>query len=430
MIRRLAGSASLRLFSTAVIDQAMLSAANFTVGILMIRYGPGQEYGYYVLAFSTIQLMVSAQGAWMSGPLAVLAPKRTAEDRREMVGVLESSQRRFVRRWSIAAAPLPLLGAALHLWPWHDAWIASATAFAVWTTLRREYMRSVLMIYNRPSAVLHLDMLYIGVLITTALLAALALPMAGAGAVLGLALAAALGSWHGRRSIDRAVGWQPGSADRAWLDLRPLAKWGTLSAMIYWVYTQSYNFVLAGRLDLAAVVDVNAARLMLMPITLLSVGVGSLLVPNAAGWLHHEGLSPLVRRLWSFCGGLVLLGLIWVAIIWWTHEWIARDVMRENIGNLRLLLGLWAVLLITAMVRDVFQAALLALQRFREMAIFTGIAAVSALVSMLLLIPHLGAPGAMAGMLVGEAISLFGVAALLWQSHRRHRAAPPPLGSA
>lgn len=426
MIRRLAGSASLRLFSTAVIDQAMLSAANFTVGLLMIRYAPGQEYGYYVLAFSTIQLMVSAQGSWMSGPLAVLAPKRTEEDRRLMVGVLESSQRRFVRRWSIAAAPLPLLGAALNLWPWHDAWIASATAFAVWTTLRREYMRSVLMIYNRPSAVLHLDMLYIALLISTALFAALSLTMAGAGAVLGLAVAAALGSWHGRRSIDRAVGWQGGSAHQAWLDLRPLAKWGTLSAMIHWVYTQSYNFVLAGRLDLAAVVDVNAARLMLMPITLLSVGVGSLLVPNAAGWLHREGLPPLVRRLWGFCGGLVLLGLIWVAIIWWTHEWIARDVMRENIGNLRLMLALWAVLLITAMVRDVFQAALLALQRFREMAIFTAIAAVSALVGMNLLIPHLGAPGAMVGMLMGEAISLFGVAALLWQSHRRHRATSPP----
>jgi O-antigen/teichoic acid export membrane protein len=251
-------------------------------------------------------------------------------------------------------------------------------------------------------------------------------PAAGAGAVLGLAVAAALGGWHGRRSIDRAVGWQPGTADQAWRDLRPLAKWGTLSAMIYWVYTQSYNFVLAGRLDLAAVVDVNAARLMLMPITLLSVGVGSLLVPNAAGWLHHEGLPRLVRRLWGFCGGLVALALIYIAFIWWCHEWVARELMRESIGSLGLLLGMWSVLLVTSMVRDVFQAALLALQRFREMAAFTALAAVSALASMLVLIPHLGAPGAMAGMMVGEAVSLLGVALLLWQSYRQHRAAAAP----
>jgi O-antigen/teichoic acid export membrane protein len=424
MIRRLAQSASLRLFSTAVIDQAMLSAANFAVGLLMIRYAPGHEYGYYVLAFSSIQLLVSAQGSWMSGPLAVLAPKRTDDQRRLMIGVIESSQRRFVRRWAIAAAPLPLLGAAMHLWPWHDAWIACATVVAGWMTLRREYMRSVLMIYNRPSLVLRLDTIYIAVLICAALLASLAVPMAGAGAVLGLAVAAALAGWHGRRSIDRSVGWQGGPAQQTWLDLRPLAKWGTLSAMIFWVYTQSYNFVLAGRLGLAEVVDVNAARLMLMPITLLSVGVGSLLIPNAAGWLHREGLPQLVRRLWGFCAGLLVLALIYIAFIWWCHEWVARDLMREQIGSLTMLLGMWSVLLATSMVRDVFQSALIALQRYREMAALTAVAAVCALGSMLLLIPHLGAPGAMAGMMVGEAISLSGVALLLAQSYRRHRAAP------
>ena len=413
------GSPALRLFSTAVIDQALLSAANFTVGILMIRYGPGQEYGYYVLAFSTIQLLVSAQGAWMSGPLAVVAPKRTEDERRRMVGALESSQRGFVRRWSLAAAPLPLLGAWIQLWPWHDAWIACATVIAGWMTLRREYMRSVLLIYNRPNSVLALDSLYVAALVCLALVAALAIPAAGAGAILGLGIAAALGSWHGRRTFGRVTGWQEGSADGVWRDLRPLATWGTLSAMIYWVYTQSYNFVLAGRLDLSAVVDVNAARLMLMPITLLSVGVGGLLVPNAAGWLHHEGLPRLVRRLWGFCAGLVMLALIYIAFIWWCHDWIAREVMREAIGSLQLLLLLWSVLLLTAMVRDVFQAALLALQRFREMAAFTGLAAASALAAMLVLIPKFGAPGALAGMMVGEAISLLGVVLLLWQSYRR-----------
>ena len=56
MIARLVQSRLLRLFSGTVIDQAMLSAVNFLVGLLLIRYTTDADYASYVLAVSYTHL--------------------------------------------------------------------------------------------------------------------------------------------------------------------------------------------------------------------------------------------------------------------------------------------------------------------------------------------------------------------------------------
>ena len=53
-------------FGTGVLDQIMLSGANFIAGFAMIRYASDVSYGQFVLAQSIVVLMVSAQSAWLS----------------------------------------------------------------------------------------------------------------------------------------------------------------------------------------------------------------------------------------------------------------------------------------------------------------------------------------------------------------------------
>ncbi len=45
-----------RLFGSSIIDQALLSAANFAVGLMLIRYSSETQYGYYILAFNAMML--------------------------------------------------------------------------------------------------------------------------------------------------------------------------------------------------------------------------------------------------------------------------------------------------------------------------------------------------------------------------------------
>src|SRR5690348_15994243 len=92
-----------QMFGTAVIVQVVISGANFFVGFLLIRRTSDIDYGMFVLVQSTITLLVTAQASWLYGPLAVVAPKKSPEVRRLMVGSIEGSQRRFLKLLTLLA---------------------------------------------------------------------------------------------------------------------------------------------------------------------------------------------------------------------------------------------------------------------------------------------------------------------------------------
>src|SRR5258708_13112080 len=96
-VARAARGGLLRQFSTTVIDQVVLSGANFLVGLLLIRQTSDTDYGLFVLVQSAITLLMSGQMAWLSSPLAVLAPGKAPALRRLMWGAVHISHRRFFR---------------------------------------------------------------------------------------------------------------------------------------------------------------------------------------------------------------------------------------------------------------------------------------------------------------------------------------------
>src|SRR5450631_1893977 len=255
----------LRQFSTTVIDQVVLSGANFLVGLLLIRQTSDMDYGMFVLVQSAITLLISGQMAWLSSPLAVLAPGKAAALRRLMVGAVESSQRRFLRRASAVALVVPLMGYLLHYWTGLESLVVVLAIAACWTALQREYLRGVLLIYGRPQAMLLADLVNVAVLLTGALIAVYGPKPAVLWAVAALIASALAGETAARRSLARDPGLPRGDPSAFWKEMRPLAVWATVGAMTYWIYNQSYNYVLASRIDLTAVADVNAARLLLMP---------------------------------------------------------------------------------------------------------------------------------------------------------------------
>lgn len=413
----------LRLFSTAVVAQGLISGANFAVGLFLIRFAPDPEYGYYVLAFSSMQLLSSAQAAWVAGPLTVLSARETAERARQMVGSVELAHRQLLRWIAPALSVLPVAGAWIGLWPMHHALIGTAAVVAGWMTLRRELMRTCHMIYARPHSVMRADAAYAGALAALSLCAATLTSAPALFATLSLATAAAVGAFVGRRSFARATGWCSQPKDAVWREMRPLAIWSLLGAVTYWVYSQSYNFILATTLNVEAVAHVNAARLMLMPIVLLMVGVGSLLVPQSARWFNNEGIGVMVRRLWAFLGGLMLLAAIYVGVLWNLRHWIVDDVMHKPIPELDLLLVMWTVQLLLSMARDVFQAGLAAMGHFRSMAWVTGAATVVSLAATWYGISTYGEVGALVGTISGELVSLLGVGAMLLRHGLAARAA-------
>ena len=407
-----------KLFSISVVDQVILSAANFLVGFLLIRRTSDFDYGMFVLVQSAVTLSISAQLSWLGGPLAVLAPTKPPDVRRLMIGAIEKDQRRFLGRAAAAALMAPLLGYFFNLWTGLQAIVIAIGIVACWTALQREYLRGVLLVYARPQSMLRADVVYVAVLLTGAVLAAYGPPPAVIGAVAALAAAAVTGGAVARRSLLQSPGLLRGDAKPFWREIRPLGIWATVGATIYWVYSQSYNYVLASRVDLTAVADVNAARLLLMPTIVLTVGIKTLLVPTAATWLAESGIGRLIRRLLIFATGIAALDIVYCVFVWLFRDWLSHDLLHKTIGDRDRLLLLWGSLSLIALFRDLLQTGLFALRKFQLLAWLTALSAVVSLSIMWFGIQVWGPAAALIGQLAGESVNLCGVVALLVVAYR------------
>jgi O-antigen/teichoic acid export membrane protein len=409
----------LHFFGTGVLDQIMLSGANFIAGFAMIRYASDVSYGQFVLAQSVIVLMVSAQGAWLSGPVTILAPGKSAAVRAQMTGFLGASQTRFLRRVALALLAIPLVAYLIGIWTAYLSLAIAGTILAAWAALQNEYRRRMLLVYSRPQSMMAADAIYVTVFLLGIALALLNRPVAGILAIVALGAAGLSGALIAHRMLAGDPGWVSGDSGPFWREIRELGQWSLIGAVIYWLFGQSWNYVLAARLDLTAVANVNAVRLVVMPVLVFKYGIQNLLVPVAANWLADFGLTRMLRRLTVLTILISAMDLIYFAIVWNIRNWLIVDVMHKHIVDQDRLLILWVCVTQAFLPREILQAALSALKCLRSMAWLIGLSAAVSLSLMWLSIPLWGASAVLIGQLAGEGVNLIGLSLLLWRQIRQ-----------
>lgn len=406
----------LRLFGSSVIDQAMLSGANFLVGLILIRYTSQAQYGYYVLAFNVALLVTTLQGSFIGTPLVIRLPSLSPAERRQWVGSLWRDQRRWAMVGTCAALLLTGMAWATEAIPTEAGPVTLAAIALLLATTYREYFRGILLMYQRPHAVLAADAVYAVGLIAGGLLAMLhpasaviMLMMATASAVVcGLLLRRALGD-----------GMADDAAPGRLRDIARVGMWAAAGAVIYWLFSQGYSFLAAATLDITAVAALAATRLLMMPINLLSAGIQKQLTPVASAWLHAHGGRHTLRRLASFSGAMGLACLVYAALIWWMRDWIFIDLLRKEIAQRDTLLLMWSGIFMLMVMRDPLILLAVLRQRFRALSAITSISAVLSLGISYLCMRQLGVTGALIGIMAGEAFNLVAMGGLAWHEARR-----------
>jgi O-antigen/teichoic acid export membrane protein len=404
-----------QLFGVAVLDQIVLSAANFLMGFLLIRRTSDSDYALFVLVQSALTLVLSVQWAWLIAPLTVAAQQKSEERRREMVGAANGSQSRVLAR---TVPVLMVIPGAMYAFEARSPLVCSIVAIGIlagWSALRRDYVRSVLMMYRRSNAMFSADLCYVAVLAVGTCFAVYASTSPATWTVITLAVAGWCGAAVAFGQFSKAPGWVTADAAPVWREIRSIGIWSVIGAIIYWLFTQSYNYVLATRFDLSAVADVNSSRLLLMPVNVLTVGVISMLMPTAASWLAEVGLNKLLRRLLVFLVAIALLDAMYFACVWVFRDWLTLDLLRKAIADRDRLLLLWAAVVLIGLIRDVLQCALFALARQKSLAWLIGISAVAALSTMWWGLGRWGPSAALIGQVAGEGVNVVGLIALLYR---------------
>jgi O-antigen/teichoic acid export membrane protein len=399
----------MRMFSSAVFAQALLSAANLLVSLILIRETADAQYGYYILVFGAIMLLVSLQNAFFGPPVAIRLVKLDRSGRRDLVGGLLREQRRMLRRGGV---PLLLIAVA-YLWAtgtldWQTGPLLAAAFLAISAALNREFFRMTLLAYRRTEDVLKADVVYAAMLVAGAVLAVLT-PAPATCASLTLCASALVGGWLLRRRLRLLEGLNTDGAPHILREVAATGAWSAAGAGSHWAFSQGYSYLVAGVLGVASVASIAATRQLMMPVNLLSTGISSIMLPTISGLLNKHPASTVFRRLLLMSAGLAAAALLYLVTLWLLRDWVFSQLLRKNFAERDMLLLLWSGVFLTMVVRDQLLNLLAARERFRLLLLLTLSSAVVSLSLAYWLMLRVGVAGAAIGVLVGELCNVTGI---------------------
>lgn len=296
------------------IDQGIVSAANFAVGISLARVFDQEAYGAFGVAFGVYMFVLGLHSAMVQEPLSVDMP--SVEDRESFFGAQHVLSFMFVvvasgataLLWgAVVAAGLPLL-----------ARVGVGLLIAQPLLLTQQHLRRLLYTLDDARGAAISGMSYGVVSIGTLAVVAwggvtdaawLFAPMAG-GAFGAIAVSGAL-----LRSKARATLPSRGRLLGVLGDNLTYGKWAGASSVVYWCSTYSYWPLLGVVGGLAEAGAARAMANLTMPLNLLVTSFGMSMLPGLARRSQREGDASAARSMWRIAAGMGVLGLLYFAVI-------------------------------------------------------------------------------------------------------------------
>ena len=422
MIERARGGVFVRMFGSAVIMQAVVSITSLLVGLILIRRSSDAQYGYYVLTVNVIMLLTALQSSFIQPQMVVRLTGATPQERADIVGGLYRDQRRLWPVFGVCAIVAALDALTTNLLPPGAGWVAVAAAIAVFAALYREFFRMLLLAQRLPVAVLKADITYAVLMILGAMVATLT-PAPAAICALAVACAATAGGLLCSRYLWRQVPWNIHGAPGILRAIAPIGIVTAAGAAIHWLFSQGYNFLVAGTLDVSAVAAIAATRILIMPVNLLSTGIGTMMLPTTSGWLQTMDARVVLRRLLLLASALALAALGYFAVLWLVRDWLFANVLKKQFAQRDRLLLLWYAVGLLMLLRDQLIYLLLARSRFHVLTLLTFVSALLSLITSYFSMRLIGVTGALWGVITGETISVIGLLTLSFMEVRKSHGA-------
>lgn len=300
---------ALRSGLTAILDQALFVGASTLMVFLLGRGLDANEYGGFVLAYSTFLLLAQAQTALFAEPMSVFAPSRYREGADAYVRAVERLNLRAgllsAVAFAAAAGLLAMLGQRASAWAFLGAGLAAPFLLALWLRRRTFYLQGRIGRSVAASAVF------------------LAAGVAGVAALYRLG---ALGAFSGMLALGAAsvialaasrpphADGGPGPPDlvRAHWDY---GRWALLTALLGWC-GNLYYFLLPLRHGLGSAAELRALMNFVYPVIQVNQALALLLLPRWAAHGARAGFARSLQRLaalWAagslaLCAGAALAG--------------------------------------------------------------------------------------------------------------------------
>ncbi len=386
-------------------DQALLSAFNFIVGIILIKKIDPAQYGQFVLAVSLVLLVIGFQNALVTTQLTVIGPKKTVPEQNSFCAALFVGQ--YFYWLPLASVFIVVMAFGGHYFTYAPGYktILVIMAVSALGTLCREFFRSYFYFRLAPKNVLAIDLRYIAIFAIVWLLFLRDQPGQHYWVLGLLGLSSLLCAYAGYKALSEAI--RTLTFQRMILALKECwgnGKWALWGVIATWLQTQCYIYLTASMLGADQTAIIHASRLLLMPVALLHMSYGRLF---RARWAHawHRREHDYVFRnarvvLWSLVGIIS----VYATLLYAAKGPIIHILFKDEYANCGAYILLWALFFLLQIQRSNASLLLQVFEQFRIISIFFTMTTVLTIASGIVLINLLGPTGSLWSMIAGEAL--------------------------
>ncbi len=336
----------------AVADQAWLSLLSFAISLAFIWGGTKAEYGAYLLLLAPLLLIQSVQYAIVNSPLATFLPA-AAESEKARLRTTAVTLHIYL---ALTCAVLGLVGLLIYGSLAHfrvSALLLAGFALAIIGTIARESQRSFAYVQGQGVRALGGDLVYGAILLA-------GIGLAIAGSTLSASFVLMLTGIAGITPLLMRIGKFEGLQTHAdpirqfW----SCGRWALPSVIVTWVNLSSYPYFAGKALGIAAVADIGAARLFLMPIGLLMPAWSNWYRPRISRWSAAGDVNAIKRITHtSLLAGLAIMALLAVFFI------VAYPFLEHWLGpqyqGLQPLVLMWLLFFALSLARNFYMATLM-----------------------------------------------------------------------
>jgi O-antigen/teichoic acid export membrane protein len=383
-----------------------MGGIGFGTSAALLAWGSQAEFAVYALVLALIQFSQSIQNAAVISPLLANAPRIPGSVRPGFIA-------RLVRIGSLAAVVFGLLvgamvyGGVSEIPPGSIA-LALGTVAGLVGLWAREQRRSIQFLHLDSWNVLRGDVAYL-ILLVVALGGSWALVhrLTAGSVFLAFGVAGLLtGTLSWRRKAEESVAGTETVRDV----LRRQMGWTVPSVVVSWAYSNAYVYIVAAFAGLNSLAELNAARLIAVPASLLQVAWNRLYLPSAgtdlASGRHASAFRGARNGAFTVAAGTVLYGA--VVLLAMTLPPLSHIPRLAGISVPTVLL--WLAYFLASGVRGIATNLNMAQTAFRRLFLMGVIGALVGVACMVALGEGFGASGIVIAMIAGETF----LAAALW----------------
>ncbi len=391
-----------------MVDQVLLSGLNFGIGIALIRYASKETYGLYSQLFAAGVLSTTLLDALIGSALTTLSARRSVDERVTLVA------RTLRIQWAasgllavMAGVGIGVLSTTVGL---SENPLSLALAFAafIFALGCREYCRTALFIESRPDIVAKLDAIFVAMTVLGSALLLLVdhvtvteimCLLAAANGIVAVLYSTDLVNTEGSSAT-----WRHYVTD--FQLLWSLSRWALIGSIAGWLVNNSYLYVAGGFLGVAALADLNAARLLLIPISILGVAWSRVARPTLGQMIAATEWDSIRGFLLKSTLAMEGFTVVYVVVLWLAFPWLSSHVLGEKYQHISHLLLLWGIYFAVNSARNVGTTLLTSFGAFKAL-FWQGLASLPVLlVACWVLMPRFGVMGALGAMITVEAWEL------------------------